>query len=130
MDRKVALRLKMHNIKNENIYPALILYEVMKGSKLVQGYVKLDENIYAWHLWVEYNNKILDVNRELYLLWAPGTVEKAWEYSKDYTGKLLDGYEDSENVYELYKSGKDIFWRNTPSKIKTVRQKIINSIKV
>ena len=130
MDRKVALRLKMHNIRNENIYPVLILYEVMKGSKLVQGYVKLDENIYAWHLWVEYNKKILDVNRELYSLWDPDTVVKDWEYSEDYNGKLLDGYEDSENVYELYKSGKDIFWRNTPSKIKTVRQKIINSIKV
>ena len=129
MDRKVAIRLKLHNVRPENIHCVLILHELLVGSKLVQGYVKVDDSHSAWHLWVEHDNKILDVNKKLYELWN-NKEEGEWKYSKDIIGDLVDGYEDSETTLDEYQTNHDLFWRRVPTKIKRARQKVLNNLKI
>jgi len=129
MEDRFALLLKLNKIQPVGIVPPA-MYADHIGGEVVQGYMKLTQTDYAWHIWAEKDGVQIDMNKILYKLYNKGYDEM--------NIKLYNSVPENCNIqkidsvvaeWDVYNDDPQKFWKNVPQKIKETRSKIFKSLK-
>lgn len=129
MADRFALLLKLHKIQPVGIVPPAIYAEYI-GGKVVQGYMKITQNDYAWHVWVEKDGIQIDMNKILYKLYNKGYDDMNIElYNSVPENCNIQKIDSVVAEWNVYNDDPQKFWKNVPKNIKETRTKIFKSLK-
>jgi len=142
IQHRLALKFRINKIDNGGIFGPILLYEILKhkdrniSCEIIEGYLKihtpdnLDPEI-CWHIWVESNGQIYDINKVMAIMNEPSFKNCEFLYERNQEDKP----DEDENIkqlkenWELYKKKeKTEFWKLTPIKIRNFRAKIFREI--
>jgi hypothetical protein len=131
IQRRLALKLKLHKIDSCGIAAPILLNEILAKNgyqtKLVQGYCSLSKET-CWHIWIEIGSEKFDIGYTIACL-----NDKEFEKCKMILHtNLAPGAEppktDTETTdeWELYEKDHRAFWKKQPIKVQNVRAKLLN----
>ena len=113
MDKRFALRLKLHKIVCSIVYQNALLQKSIHGSRLVEGYT-LCENQACWHCWViGPDDVIYDVGKSLNISYTYS--DSIPEGSTEMKHEQIDNNKD---LFKLYTEDIKKFWKDAPIKVK------------
>ena len=131
IQRRLALKLKLHKIDSCGIAAPILLNEILAKSgfktKLVQGYCSLNSET-CWHIWVEIGAEKYNIGHTISSLHDP-------EFEKCHPVLHLNiapGNEppktdtEATDDWELYQSDHKAFWKKQPVKVQNIRAKLLN----
>ena len=131
IQKRLALKLKLHKIDSCGIAAPILLNEILAKSgfttKLVQGYCSLNKDT-CWHIWVEIGAEKFDIGYTIACL-QDKEFEKCTmilhtnlapnaEVPKTDTATL--------DEWDLYQKSHHDFWKKQSIKIQSVRAKLLN----
>lgn len=141
IQRRLALKFRLHKIENSGIFGPILLDELLKHKKmsstLVEGYLKihtpdsLDPEI-CWHIWIKDTNEtIYDINHVLAIMKEPAFSNCKFLYETEIEKAPEDSDQTKElkEHWEFYKKDKHEFWKCSPMKIRNLRAKIFRENK-
>jgi hypothetical protein len=138
IQHRLALKFRVNKIENSGIHGPILLNELFfhtdknVKSKLVEGCLKIHmpdtmEPDKCWHIWVDVDGELYDINKKLAIMKDAGFNNCEFEYTEELEG--IEKPEELEAQWELYKKDKKEFWKKSPQNLKDFRSKIFNNKK-
>jgi len=129
MADRFALLLKLNKIHPVGIVSPAMYAEFIKGE-LVQGYMKLTQTDYAWHIWVEKDGVQYDMNRLLYQLYNNRDKEMDIRLYKVVPEKCnIQKIDSIVAEWDLYNKDTAEFWKSVSYNIRETKSKIFKGLK-
>jgi len=129
MTERFVLLLKLNKVQPSGIVPPA-MYAEYCGGELVQGYMKLTNTDYAWHVWVEKDGYQYDINKMLYKLYNKDFQDLDIKLYKNIPEESkVESIEGIVKEWELYNQDPQKFWKSVPKNIREVKSKIFKSLK-
>jgi len=131
IQKRLALKLKLHKIDSCGIAAPILLNEILAKSgyqtKLVQGYCSINKET-CWHIWVEVGAEKFDIGYTIACL-----NDKEFEKCTMILHTNLAPGADTPSSdtasldnWELYEKDHRSFWKKQPIKVQNARAKLLN----
>ena len=125
--KRYLLRLRLHRLDDCPVEANLLLHELMPGSEVKSGYLRINDTDCCWHTWLETKDvEVIDIGYELAILKDPEfrncKVERLME--KPETGEV---HEDRELI-ERFNGPIADFWKTAPKQFRDFRSKFKRSL--
>ena len=131
--KKFILHMRLSKLDNTGILPPILLCELLihigfTNCKLKQGFISISGEGHCWHVWIENNGTVIDINQDI----ACHLNEYFRNITFDLTTETPEKFDKDDthvHLWELYNENKTTYWKEQPMNIKNFRSKIFNKIK-
>jgi hypothetical protein len=129
IQKRLALKLKLHKIDNCSIVSPILLNEILTkngyNTEIVQGYCSL-KNETCWHLWVESaTSEQFDISYTTACLHDKQFENCRMFLHRNTVNPAKSDQEILDN-WELYQKDHMAFWKKQSVKVQSVRAKLMN----
>ena len=131
IQKRLALKLKLHKIDSCGIAAPILLNEILAKSgfttKLVQGYCSLNKDT-CWHIWVEIGAEKFDIGYTIACLQDKEFEKCNMILHTNLAPKSEIPKTDTATLdeWDLYQNNHQSFWKKQSIKIQSVRAKLLN----